>query len=69
MDTLTGWGRLPEPGREQVDEHFESLTQGAVLSRGLGRSYGDSSLPANPADKVVNSRLANRIISFNIWKN
>lgn len=64
MDTLTGWGRLPEPGREQVDEHFESLTQGAVLSRGLGRSYGDSSLPANPADKVVNSRLANRIISF-----
>ena len=64
MDTLTGWGRLPEPGRELVDEDFEALTRGAALSRGLGRSYGDSSLPAVASDKVVNSRLANRIISF-----
>lgn len=64
MDTLTGWGRLPEPGREQVDEDFEALTRGAALSRGLGRSYGDSSLPAVASDRIVNSRLANRIISF-----
>jgi FAD/FMN-containing dehydrogenase len=64
MDTLTGWGRLPEPGREQVDEDFEALTIGAVLSRGLGRSYGDSSLPAVASDRIVNCRLANRIISF-----
>lgn len=64
MDTLTGWGRLPEPGREQVDEDFEALTLGAVLSRGLGRSYGDSSLPAVASDRIVNSRLANRILSF-----
>lgn len=64
MDTLTGWGRLPEPGRELVDEDFEALTSGAALSRGLGRSYGDSSLPAIASDKIVNSRLANRIISF-----
>ena len=64
MDTLTGWGRLPEPGREQVDEDFEALTRGAVLSRGLGRSYGDSSLPAAASDRIANSRLANRIRSF-----
>ena len=35
-----------------------------MLSRGLGRSYGDSSLPASPADKVVATRLANRILGF-----
>jgi len=64
MDTLTGWGRLPEPGRELFDEDIETLTRGAVLSRGLGRSYGDSSLPACPGDKIANSRLANRILSF-----
>jgi decaprenylphospho-beta-D-ribofuranose 2-oxidase len=64
MDTLTGWGRLPEPGRELLDEDFETLTRGAVLSRGLGRSYGDSSLPANASDRIANSRLANRIVTF-----
>jgi decaprenylphospho-beta-D-ribofuranose 2-oxidase len=64
MNTLTGWGRLPEPGSESIDEDLETLTRGAVLSRGMGRSYGDSSLPANPADKIANTRLGNRIRSF-----
>jgi decaprenylphospho-beta-D-ribofuranose 2-oxidase len=62
--TLTGWGRVPEPGRELLTENLESATVGATLSRGLGRSYGDSSLPAEPGDKVVASRLANRILAF-----
>jgi decaprenylphospho-beta-D-ribofuranose 2-oxidase len=61
---LCGWGRVPEPGQEVVGEDLEALTRGAVLSRGLGRSYGDSSLPAAPSDKVVGTRLANRILSF-----
>ncbi|WP_146646878.1 FAD-binding oxidoreductase [Labilithrix luteola] len=61
---LTGWGRLPAPGAEILTENLERSTQGAVLSRGLGRSYGDSSLPASPSDKVVGTRLANRILSF-----
>ena len=65
MNTLTGWGRLPEPGSEYIDEDLETLTRGAVLSRGMGRSYGDSSLPANPADRIANTRLGNRILSFN----
>lgn len=64
VPTLSGWGRIPAPGREVVTEYLETATRGAVLSRGLGRSYGDSSLPARPEDKVVNSRLANRILSF-----
>ncbi|MDA1306070.1 MAG: FAD-binding oxidoreductase [Acidobacteria bacterium] len=64
MSTLAGWGRLPEPGTEHLDEDLERLTEGAVLSRGLGRSYGDSSLPAHAGDKVANTTLANRILSF-----
>ena len=62
--TLTGWGLLPEPGTELLSEHLEPATVGAALSRGLGRSYGDSSLPARATDKLVGTRLADRIVSF-----
>ena len=62
--TLAGWGRLAVPGKETLSENLEAITHGAVLSRGLGRSYGDSSLPAQPTDKVAATRLANRILSF-----
>jgi hypothetical protein len=61
---LSGWGRVPEPGQEVLGEDLEALTRGAALCRGLGRSYGDSSLPAAPTDRVVNTRLANRILHF-----
>jgi len=62
--TLSGWGRIPAEGKEILSEDFERLTEHATLSRGLGRSYGDSSLPANPSDKIAASRNANRILSF-----
>lgn len=62
--TLEGWGRLGVPGREIVSTDLESLTKGATLSRGLGRSYGDSSLPAREGDKVAATRLADRILWF-----
>jgi len=62
--TLSGWGRLPRPGAELLAENLERATAGAVLCRGLGRSYGDSSLPATRNDRVVATRLANRILSF-----
>jgi decaprenylphospho-beta-D-ribofuranose 2-oxidase len=62
--TLSGWGRLPVPGHELVGEDLEASTRGAVLSRGLGRSYGDSSLPARPSDKIVGTRLADRVLGF-----
>jgi FAD/FMN-containing dehydrogenase len=61
---LVGWGRIPAPGREILTENLERSTLGATLSRGLGRSYGDSSLPASPADKLIATPLANRILSF-----
>ena len=43
---LSGWGRQAVPGREVRSEDLERLTVGATLSRGLGRAYGDSALPA-----------------------
>ena len=62
---LSGWGRYPVVrGREIMSEDLPAATLGANLCRGLGRFYGDSSLPARPGDLVVNSRLADRLLSF-----
>jgi len=62
--TLCGWGRIPHPGTETTSEDFAALTAGAVLSRGLGRSYGDSSLPPASRPHAVNSTRADRILAF-----
>jgi decaprenylphospho-beta-D-ribofuranose 2-oxidase len=62
--TLSGWGRIPAPGRERRSEDLERLTQGAVLSRGLGRSYGDSALPPPSRPEVATTTLADRILAF-----
>lgn len=61
---LEGWGRVRRPGRELLSENLLRISEGATLARGLGRSYGDSSLPAVASDKVIGTRLANRILSF-----
>lgn len=52
------------PGSERLSEDLSRITRGAVLTRGLGRSYGDSSLPAKGDDLVAGSRMADRILSF-----
>lgn len=52
------------PGTEILGEDIEGLSKDAVLSRGLGRSYGDSSLPAVATDRVIATRLANRLLRF-----
>jgi decaprenylphospho-beta-D-ribofuranose 2-oxidase len=62
--SLSGWGRLAVPGRELRSEDLERLTDHAVLTRGLARSYGDSSLPAPGQTTVVATPLADRLISF-----
>lgn len=62
--TLSGWGRQRRSGTELLSADLDLVTRGAVLTRGLGRSYGDASLPARPDDRVVNSRLADRVLSF-----
>ena len=62
--TLSGWGRVFGPGREVCSEDLEGLTADASLTRGLGRSYGDSSLPHIDDGVVASCRLADRILSF-----
>jgi FAD/FMN-containing dehydrogenase len=65
MSVVSGWGRVQRvPARELASESLEQITGAAVLTRGLGRSYGDASLPASPGAVVATSRLANRILAF-----
>jgi decaprenylphospho-beta-D-ribofuranose 2-oxidase len=62
---LSGWGRHPVvSAREVVSEDLESASRTATLSRGLGRSYGDASLPARPGAVVAGSRRADRLLGF-----
>ncbi|MDH5674892.1 MAG: hypothetical protein OEZ06_22370 [Myxococcales bacterium] len=46
------------PGREIRSENLERITPGAVVTRGLGRSYGDSSLPPDGVLEPVGTTLA-----------
>lgn len=62
--TLAGWGNLAVPGREKLSEDLERASEAAVLSRGLGRSYGDSSLPPPSRREVLGTRLADRILHW-----
>jgi decaprenylphospho-beta-D-ribofuranose 2-oxidase len=65
MQELSGWGRVPRvPGVEATPEDLERGSEGATLSRGLGRSYGDASLPATPGGSVMSTRRADRILGF-----
>ena len=62
--TLQGWGMVPAPGREIRDENLERATAHTGLSRGLGRSSGDSSLPPPGVTEVTGTVLADRILAF-----
>ncbi len=60
-----GWGRYPEvEGFELRSEDLPRISDGAVLPRGLGRSYGDSSLPPRGGHTVAASPLADRFLAF-----
>ncbi len=61
---ISGWGRRPVPGREVRSENLPEIVGQAVLTRGLGRSYGDSALPPPGTLEVAGSRLADRILAF-----
>lgn len=62
--TLSGWGGHHSRGIERFSEDFARITEDVALSRGLGRSYGDSSLPAPSRPYAANSTLADRILAF-----
>ncbi|MFW5876359.1 MAG: FAD-binding oxidoreductase [Myxococcota bacterium] len=55
---------MPVPGREVRGEDLAHLTEDVSLSRGLGRSYGDASLPPSERPLAANTTLADRILSF-----
>jgi decaprenylphospho-beta-D-ribofuranose 2-oxidase len=63
---LSGWGRTFVPGHEIRSENLTSITSGATLSRGLGRSYGDASLPPADVHEVVGTARADRILGFDV---
>lgn len=62
--TVAGWGRVSAPGRELRSDDLVRVTDGAVLTRGLGRSYGDSSLPPPSVREVAGTALADRVLAF-----
>lgn len=63
--TISGWGRYPiVEGLEVKSIDIEACSAQATLSRGLGRSYGDSSLPAGTDLVVVDTTLADRLLDF-----
>lgn len=62
---LTGWGRAVRiAGRLAEGEDLEALTRDAVLTRGLGRAYGDAALPPRPGARIAGSRLADRVLAL-----
>jgi FAD/FMN-containing dehydrogenase len=61
-DRIAGWGRQYVSGTELTPEDLRAAPR--VLFRGLGRSYGDSSLPAASNPVVVNTTRATRILGF-----
>ncbi len=61
---LSGWGRTYLPGVEERSEDLLKASQGQNLSRGLGRSYGDASLPTPADGRVLGTTLADRVLSF-----
>jgi decaprenylphospho-beta-D-ribofuranose 2-oxidase len=62
---IAGWGRYPAvDGLVLKSEDLATISQPASLSRGLGRSYGDSSLPARADLPVAETTMADRLLAF-----
>jgi FAD/FMN-containing dehydrogenase len=63
-ELISGWGGRPVRAHQVRSSDLERATRGAVLSRGLGRSYGDASLPPSDRREVVTTTLADRLLAF-----
>ena len=62
---LHGWGRRPVVrGDERSPEDLEAGSADVELSRGLGRSYGDASLPAREGAPVLGTTRGDAILAF-----
>jgi FAD/FMN-containing dehydrogenase len=62
--SLAGWGGIRSPGIEIRSEDLVGLSESTSLSRGMGRSYGDSSLPVAGAAPAANTTLGDRLLAF-----
>jgi len=64
-ETLCGWGRFPNSdATENASEVLGEVLARSPLCRGLGRSYGDASLPPAGSRSVATCRLADRLLHF-----
>ena len=61
---ISGWGRVGSVGQQVYTDDLSRLPAEVSLCRGLGRSYGDSSLPASPKSVVACTTLADRLLHF-----
>ncbi len=62
---ISGWGRFPvQQARLCASEDLRAVTTHTVLSRGLGRSYGDASLPARSGEALTSTLFADRMLAF-----
>lgn len=61
---LSGWGGISTEGVERRSEDLERITRDVPLTRGMGRSYGDSSLPPASHPVAAGSILADLLLSF-----
>ena len=65
LTALSGWGRgTSVRAALRLSENLEEVTREAVLTRGLGRAYGDAAQPAREGAIVAGSRLADRVLRF-----
>lgn len=65
MARIAGWGGVPAvDGCERLGESLAEVCRPASLTRGLGRSYGDASLPARPGGVIAATRLGDRVLAF-----
>lgn len=65
MTRIAGWGGVPAvEGHERLGESLADVCRPASLTRGLGRSYGDASLPARAGAVVAGTRLGDRVLAF-----
>jgi decaprenylphospho-beta-D-ribofuranose 2-oxidase len=61
---VAGWGGISTLAVEHESEDLERVTRHVPLTRGLGRSYGDSSLPPPGEPVVAASPRADRLLAF-----
>ncbi len=65
VETVAGWGRHPVRQAPVLRPERLALPEaGQVLSRGLGRAYGDAAVPASARSLVLETVRADRILAF-----